>query len=355
MFVAEHDFPLADPIQRALSDAIGRGDVGYTPPDPGLREPFVAFAQRHWQWSVDPRFVHWTGDVMMGVTEILRAVTTPGDGVVITSPVYPPFTMCTHEAGARVVDVPLRDTGTAWELDLEGIEAAFAAGARAMLLCNPHNPTGTVHSRASLAALAALAETYNVTVLSDEIHAPMTQPGHTFTPYLVASEAAARTGFVITSASKTYNLAGLKCALMIAGDEAHNAILSGLPPEVEWRTGLLGAMAGAAAFDEESDPWLESLVAAIDVNRRLLGELLAEHVPGARYRMPEAGYLAWVDLSDLGWGENPASRILSTARVALNPGPSFGAGGAGHVRVNLGCSPEVLREAVERIGALERS
>lgn len=128
--------------------------------------------------------------------------------------------------------------------------------------------------------------------------------------------------------------------------------MRGLPPEVEWRTGLFGALASVAAWGEESDGWLDALLSALDVNRRLLAELLAEHLPEARYRIPEAGYLAWVDLRAFGWGEDPAVRILKDARVALNRGPTFGVEGAGHVRVNLGCSPEVLREAVLRIAAL---
>jgi cystathionine beta-lyase len=132
-------------------------------------------------------------------------------------------------------------------------------------------------------------------------------------------------------------------------------MVDALPDEVEWRTGLFGALAGVAAFAPESDAWLDSLLAALDANRRLLGDLLAEHVPGARYRIPDAGYLAWVDLSALGWGDNPAVKILRDAKVALHFGPMFGVEGNGHVRVNIGCSPEVLREAVERIGMLTRA
>jgi len=139
---------------------------------------------------------------------------------------------------------------------------------------------------------------------------------------------------------------------MVTASEQTAAVVRGLPPEVEWRTGLFGAMAAVAAWDPASDTWLDALLVALDENRRLLGRLLAEHIPEARYRLPEAGYLAWVDLSDLGWGDDPAGRILREARVALNRGPTFGAEGRGHVRINLGCSPEVLTEAVRRIAAL---
>ncbi|MFF2633678.1 MalY/PatB family protein [Microbacterium sp. NPDC058021] len=355
LFVAELDFPLAPAITEVLARAVALGDTGYTPPDPGIRAAFSGYARRHWDWDVAPARVRSTTDVMMGVVELLRATITPGDRVIITPPVYPPFGDCITEAGGVVERVALADTGEGWKLDLPGIEAAFAGGARAMLLCNPHNPTGTVHSREILAGLAELADRYGAIVISDEIHAPLTQPGIRFTPYLASSPAAARTGYAVTSASKTYNLAGLKCAVMVTAADATAAVVDALPAEVEWRTGLFGALANVAAFAPDSDAWLGSLLAALDENRRLLAELLAEHVPGARYRMPDAGFLAWVDLGALGWGDNPAAKILREAKVALHYGPAFGVEGAGYVRINFGCSPDVLREAIERIGALVRA
>lgn len=355
LFVAETDFAPAPAIGRALARAVEIGDTGYTPPDPGIAPAYSDFAMRRFGWTVDPSHVRTTCDVMMGVVEILRRVTAPGDRVIVTPPVYPPFYECVPEAGAVVERVPLVDTGSAWELDLAGIEAALAAGARAVLLCNPHNPTGTVHARKTLAALADLAARFEATVISDEIHAPLTHAGQRFTPFLNASPTAARVGFTVASASKAFNLAGLKCALMITADDATAAVVRALPDEIEWRTGLFGAIAGVAAFSQESDEWLDALLAALDHNRWLLADLLAEHVPQARYRVPDAGFLAWVDLGALGWGDNPAVRIRRDAGVALHLGPLFGDEGRGHVRINFGCAPEVLREAVERIGALARS
>ncbi len=278
---------------------------------------------------------------MMGVVEILRRVTAPGDRVIVTPPVYPPFYECIPEAGAVVERVPLVDTGAGWELDLLGIEAALAGGARAVLLCNPHNPTGTAHSRESLAALADLAAGFGATVISDEIHAPLIHAGELFTPFLEASPVAARVGYTVASASKAFNLAGLKCALMVTADDRTAGVVRSLPDEIEWRTGLFGAIAGVAAFSQESDEWLDSLLAALDHNRHLLAELLAEHVPAARYRIPDAGFLAWVDLRELGWGDNPAVKIRREADVALHLGPLFGDEGRGHVRINFGCSPEI--------------
>lgn len=353
-FVAETDYALAPEITRVLARAVQLGDTGYTPPDPGVREAFAGFAARRWGWNVDPSDVFWTGDVMMGVVEILRKVIEPGDRVVVMPPVYPPFYDTVEEAGGVIERVPLAASDAGWEIDLLGVESALAGGARAVLLCNPHNPTGTVHTRESLAALGDIAERFGATVISDEIHGPLTHAPTTFTPFLAASESAQRVGYAVTSASKTFNLAGLKCAVMVAGGNPQRAALRSLPWEVEWRTGLFGALSNVAAYSPESDEWLESLLAALGANRLLLAELLAEHLPAARYLPPDAGFLAWVDLAAYGWGDNPAVKVLRDAKVALHHGPLFGAEGAGHVRINFGCAPELLREAVERIGALAR-
>lgn len=352
LFVAETDFPLAPAISMALQRAVEIGDTGYVASRTPLAESFAAFAVRRYGWEPDPARMRSTADVSMGIVEILRRVTQPGERVVVTPPVYPPFYDLVAEAGAEVERVPLRDTGTGWQLDLDGIRAAFDDGATAILLCNPHNPTGTVHDRESLSALAELADEFGVAVVSDEIHAPLAQPGTGFTPFLAVSDAAQRVGYAVVSASKAFNLAGLKCALMVAADEETSAVLRGLPVEVEWRTGQFGLLAAVAAFSEESDPWLDGLLRTLDQNRVLLEDLLAARLPGARYRIPDAGYLAWIDLSALEWGENPARRILKDARVALHFGPAFGAEGAGHVRLNFGTSPEILTEAIERIATL---
>ncbi|AZH78724.1 MULTISPECIES: MalY/PatB family protein [Microbacterium] len=352
LFVAETDFPLAPAITEALQRAVEIGDTGYMASKTPLAAAFAGFASRRYGWEPDPARIRSTADVSMGIVEILRRVTQPGERVVVTPPVYPPFYDLVEEAGAEIERVPLRDTGTRWELDLDGIRAAFDDGATAILLCNPHNPTGTVHDRDSLAALAELAEEFGAAVVSDEIHAPLAQPGAGFTPFLAVSDAAQRVGYAVVSASKAFNLAGLKCALMVTADDETSAVVRGLPVEVEWRTGQFGLLAAVAAFSEESDPWLDGLLRTLDENRVLLEDLLAAHLPGARYRIPDAGYLAWIDLSALGWGDNPARRILRDAKVALHFGPAFGDEGAGHVRLNFGTSPEILTEAIERIAAL---
>jgi cystathionine beta-lyase len=352
LFVAEMDFPLAPAITAALHDAVDRGDTGYVASRGPLADSFAAFSRRRYGWDPDPARMRSTADVSMGIVELLRRAVQPGERVVITPPVYPPFYELVAEAGAEVERVPLRDTGTSWELDLDGIRSAFQDGARAVLLCNPHNPTGTVHERASLEALAELADEFGAAVVSDEIHAPLAQPGTGFSPFLSVSDAARRVGYAVVSASKAFNLAGLKCALMVTGDDETSAVVRGLPVEVEWRTGQFGLLAAVAAFSEESDAWLDGLLSTLDANRVLLEDLLARHLPEARYRVPDAGYLGWIDFRPLGWGDNPSRHILREARVALQGGTPFGEQGRGFARLNFGTSPEIITEAVERIGAL---
>jgi cystathionine beta-lyase len=350
LFVAESDFPLAEPIASALHAAIDRSDTGYIGDDAGAAATaFAGFAERRWGWGVDPERVSTTTDVSVVIVEALRAVIRPGDGVVVTPPVYPPFFELIPEAGGRVVEAPLaRDGEGGRALDLDAIDRALASGARAVLLCNPHNPLGLVHSRESLAALSEAVERHGAVVVSDEIHAPLTHSDASFTPYTTVSDAARDHTISAHAASKAFNLAGLKCALFVTASDRMTRLVRGMPAEVEERTSLFGRIATTAAFDR-GDGWLDGVIASIEDNRRLLGSLLAERMPEVGYREPHASYLTWLDFTNVGWGADPAAVALERARVALNSGPAFGREGAGFVRLNIGCSPEVLTEAVDRL------
>jgi cystathionine beta-lyase len=347
LFVAEMDYPLAPVVADAIVDRVRASDTGYVASSLAVGSAFSGFAARRWGWNVDPESVVTTTDVSVGIVEILRQVVAPGDGVVICPPVYPPFFELIPEAGAHVVEVPLVDDGSAWSLDLAGLETAFAAGARAFLLCNPHNPVGLVHSRSDLVAVAELAERYGVTVVSDEIHGPLAYGG--FVPYLSVSDAAREHGLAVTSASKAFNLAGVKCAIMVAASARGRAVLDALPVEVFVRTSLLGQHASVAAFTH-GDDWLDGTLAALTASSSLLGELLAASLPGVEFRPPGASYLAWLDFRKLDWGPDPSIRALA-AGVALNSGPTFGIQGRGFTRLNFACSPDVLTEGVRRLAA----
>lgn len=361
LWVAEMDATLAEPIAAALREAIGRGDTGY-PWGTAYAESLQRFAAERWGW--DGLAVSRTTvlpDVMMGIVELLKLVTRSGDAVVVNTPVYPPFFAFVEHMDRRIVEAPLGETG---RIDLVALEEAFATatagGATAgYLLCNPHNPTGVVHSMEELARVAVLADSYGVRVVADEIHAPLVLPGAEFVPYL--SVPGSENAMSVMAASKGWNIAGLKAALGVAG-EAAASDLQRIPEEVSHGASHLAIIAQTAAYDH-GRPWLDDLVVALDRNRTLLTRLMIEHLPTVGFQRPEATYLAWLDCRALvgvdpgapgGRGavtdlSGPAAMFLERGRVALNSGHVFGTGGEGRVRLNFATSPEILTEAVGRM------
>ncbi|MDB4941802.1 MAG: putative aminotransferase [Labilithrix sp.] len=352
-WVAEMDYPLADPIRHVLHAAIDDSDCGYADAA-GVAEAFAPWARSRWGWEVAPRDAVMVTDVVTGLVELLRVTTEAGDGVIVETPIYPPFVASVERLGRKVVEVPLRATEHGYEPDLDGLERAYAAGARVHLLCSPHNPSGMVLDRATLARIAELAAHHGVVVLSDEIHAPLTLPGAEHVPFPTVSEAAAQLSVVITSASKTWNLAGLKAAMMIASSDEMRAVLAKLPADTPHHAGHLGIVAARAAY-REGDPWLARTLEILARNRTRLGELLAEHLPAVRWSPPQASYLAWLDCRGLGLGDDPARVFLDEGRVALSAGPTFGAPGLGFARLNIATTGTLLEEAVLRMARAVRA
>jgi len=354
MFVAEMDFPLAPAIKSALQTALEIGDTGYVNPlDTGAARAFADYATAAWGWSPSPERMGHTTDVSVVIVESLRRLIARGDGVIITPPVYPPFYDLVPEGGGTVVEVPLLDDGATYALDLEGIDRALAAGARGVLLCNPHNPVGLVPDRDTLTRLSRIVARHGAVVISDEIHAPLTHRGSVFTPYLSVSEEAREHGIAAESASKAFNLAGLKCALFVTASDRMTRLIRSLPAEVTFRTGLFGLISTREGFAHGRD-WLKATLASIESNFTLLGQQLAEKLPVVRLRRPQATYLAWLDMSALGWGDDPAEHAAKHARVALSHGPFFGAGGSGYARMNLACAPATIIQAIDRLAAIAR-
>jgi cystathionine beta-lyase len=348
LWVAEMDTPLAPPIRAVLEQAVALGDTGYADPD-RLTEAFTGFAQNRFGWWPDPAAAMLVADIIQGVEHVLRVVTSPGDGVLMSTPAYPPFFRAIARTDRAVRTSPLgRDAGGRYRLDLDRLAADLAApDVTAYILVNPHNPTGLVLSREELSAVAALCEDHGVRVLADEVHAPLTYPDVRFVPYLSLPEA--QRGFAFSGASKAWNLAGLKTGLVVAGADALDD-LRRIPEDAQYVASLFGVIAADAAF-RSGGPWLADLVAGLDANRFLLGSLLATHLPEVGYVPPDATFLAWLDCSALRLGDDPARVFLERGRVALSPGQDFGAPGGGFVRLNFGTSPETLTAAVERMAA----
>lgn len=349
--MAEMDFRLAPSIEEVVVAAVQEGDVGYAPAhSPLLAEAFAAFAERRWGWSVDPAGVVAVPDVMVGVAELLRVLTPEGAGIVINPPVYPPFYSVIAETGRRVVEVSLLPADEPRRLPLDAIRAAFRDGARSMLLCNPHNPTGYVAQEDEVRDLGAIVSEHDAVLLSDEIHAPLTMPGVAHVPAASVVEDA----ITLTSATKAWNLAGMKCGLAVAQSPHTREALDRLPVDLHDRVGLLGVIASETAF-ADGDEWLDELRIYIAETRRGLPDLLGRHAPGVRSDPAQATYLAWLDFRSTGLGDDPAAALVERGRVALLPGPRFGDAGRGFARLNLGTSYELVEEAVRRIGRALRS
>ncbi|MGN6425197.1 MAG: MalY/PatB family protein [Leifsonia sp.] len=347
VFVAEMDFDVEPAILDRVADTLRNSDTGYLDSAGPLGPAFADFAWSSWHWGVDPEWVHIATDVTVGVVEALRLVLPPAGGrVVLTPPVYPPFFEMIEEADAVAVTVPLREEA-GWSLDLDDIEAAFAAGADALLLCNPQNPTGRCHSRQSLEALARLAARYGVFVVSDEVHAPLAHPGARFTPFAPVARAAGARAVTVTSASKAWNLAGLKCAVVVAAEPASATLLTRLPEELAARTSILGLHANVAALSCLG--WRDALLQRIVENQRLLEAELAANAPAVSAVRADAGYLVWLDFRATALGDDPARTLIDVGRVALNSGLAFGEQGRGFARINLACDPSTVLEAVRRI------
>jgi cysteine-S-conjugate beta-lyase len=345
--VAEMDVNLAPPVAEVLAAAVRRSDTGYGRAAPDLGRALARFAARRWNWDVDPAQVTGVTDVGVGVVELLRALTRPGDAVAISPPVYPPFFDWGPEAGIRLLEVPLAHVDDGWRLDLAALERAFATHPAAYVLCNPHNPVGRVHTPDELAALVRLARIYKVTLVSDEIHGPLVLPGATFTPLLTVPGAAG-VAVTVMSASKAWNLAGLKCAAVVTASPRLAVTVGRFPPDTIWRVGHLGVLAAVAAYTE-GEAWLDDLLVTLDQRRAHLGHLLAAQLPQVSWHPPEATFLAWLDCSAIGPDDTAREQFLDRGRVALEPGLRFGAPGGGYARLNFGTSEAILDEAINRM------
>lgn len=352
-WVAEMDVEIAEPIRSVLAGAIARSDTGYLLPA-DLPRSLASFLDRTQGWAPEPEDVTVLADVLTAIAQSIAVLAPPDPGVVITTPVYPPFfSTVRHQVRGRVVEVPLLRTADGWGYDLDGLDRAMARDdVHVLLLSHPHNPTGHVAGPGELRAMAELAHRHGVVVVSDEIHAPLTHPSTPFTPFLsIAPEGLAAVAAV--SATKGWNIPGLKCAQLVAGSvPVRERLAAGIPAELRYGASHLGVMATIAAYDD-GGPWIDAVREVIAANGLALRELLAERLPRAGYLAPAASYLAWIDLRGYEPGDDPAAAILERGGLAVSSGPTFGDPGRGWIRLNIGTAPHRLPMMVDRIaGAL---
>ena len=326
-WMAEMDYAACPAVARAVND--------------------VVRADRRYGWQFDPGLVTRVADVMDGVMLAISALCEPGP-VVVPTPAYPPFLEAVPAVGRELVSVPLDPDADRATLDLDRIDLALREGARTVLLCNPHNPWGRAWSREELVGLCDVVSRHGARVVSDEIHAPLVLPGAVHTPY-ASLDGTADHVTTLLSASKAFNLPGLKCAQIVAGSTADATVLSRLPLVRNHGTSPVGLEANVVAY-LEGEAWLDTALAHLAGNRDLFAEQLGERLPLARHRRLEATYLAWVDLRAYGF-ERPATVALERGQVMVRDGGDFGPGGQGHIRLNLATSRDRVVELVRRLGA----
>lgn len=350
-FVAEMDFGIAPEVTAALHGAVDAGAFGYLPRGlvAAMAQACAGWSRDRYGWELDPADVRPTGDVVQAMTLAVEHFSPAGSPVVLPTPAYMPFVSVPPALGREVLQVPLVEVDGRPGYDLDGLDAAFAAGGRLLVLCNPHNPVGRVLERAELLAIAAVVERHGGRVFADEIHAPLIYPGGRHVPYASLSEVTAAHTITATSASKAWNLPGLKCAQVILSNDPDRETWRRVGPMAEHRASNPGVVAATAAY-ASGGPWLAEVLAYLDGNRSLLAALLAG-LPGVRHRTPEGTYLAWLDFRDLDLPADPAPYLLEKAGVALVDGTLCGEAGRGFARLNFATPRPILTEAVERIAA----
>ena len=352
-WVADMDFAAPPVVLDAMREVLDVGDLGYpdwrhiTGGSPAT-DAFVERCATRYDWHIDEADTRELNDVLQGIHMVLHLCTEPGDGVVLHTPSYPPFLHTLEDNDRRLIPVPGERSATSptgWVFDHEALDASLVgAGAKVLLLCHPHNPTGHVFSHDELTQLAAIAERHDLLIVSDEIHADLTYAPLAHRP--MAMYAPDRT-VTIHAASKAFNLAGLRYAIMHVGPAAVHARLVTAPEHLFGAANLMATVAAEAAW-RRGDEWLAAVMAHLDAQRTLLAELLAQHLPEVRYTSPSATYLAWLDCSELGWGDDPAVEFLRRG-VRLSEGPTFGPLGHGCARLNFATSPALLTEMVQRM------
>jgi cystathionine beta-lyase len=351
-WVADMDFPVAEPIQRAFRDLVRRSDFGYpqNPTPSALPTLFCERMQERFGWSPEPRLVEVMTDVVQAIFVALREFAEAGEGTVVQTPIYPPFLGALGATGRRLVENPLIPGPDRLELDLDGLGAVIDEQTKLLLFCNPHNPSGRVFARSELERVAELALEHDLIVVSDEIHSDLVYPGNVHIPFASLSpEVEART-VTLTSATKAFNVAGMRCAVAAFGSrELKRRFLPGPDARhVHGGANTAGMLAMHTAW-RHSQPWLEHVMLYLEANRDFLTRFVAERMPGVVYRPPEATFLAWLDCGALGLEGGAHGFFLEHARVGLSDGATFGTPGRECVRLNFATSRAILTEILERM------
>jgi cystathionine beta-lyase len=327
-WVADMDYPVAPPIQRALTELLERSDLGYhhVPLSPRLREALVARMHERFDWQVEPERVVPLVNALQGLDASVLLHSRKGEGVIVQTPIYPPFLAAVGRSGRRLVENVLLAGPERYEIEFDRLRADIDSDTRVFLLCNPHNPTGRVFELDELRAVAELALEHDLIVVSDEIHADLVYPGHKHIPFASLGPEVADRTITLTSATKAFNLAGLPCAFAVFGGDRAQQPFAELPPHLLGHCGILDDAATHAAWTQ-GQAWLDAVLGYLLENRDTMLDYIRREIPGIRVLRPEATYLAWLDCRGLEVGD-PYRFFLEHARVSCastspRPPPSW--------------------------------
>lgn len=350
-FVAEMDFGIAPSITEAINSSVAQGIFGYLPQSLGdaMSQACHTWHSTRYGWDIPPENIRPLPDVLAGLTATIEHFSPTGSKIIIPTPAYMPFLKIPGLCGRELIQVPLTRSTDGWELDYDGLERAFADGGGLLIMCNPHNPIGKVYTREEMLRVADIVDRNGGRVFSDEIHAPLVYGDRHHVPYASVSPAAAGHTITATSGSKAWNLPGLKTAQLILSNDTDAAKWNEIGFFIEHGASNLGVVANTAAYST-GDRWLTDVLEYLDGNRRLLAELVAAHLPGVTYTMPQGTYLALLDCRALGLEELPADFFSEHAGVQLIDGSACGEAGKGFVRINFATPRPILTEMLARMG-----
>ena len=357
LWVADMDFRSPDFVVDAIRRRCDHDVLGYSTVPESYLQALVGWLSRHYAITARPDELHFIPGIVAGIAYALLALTEPGDRVLVTTPVYPPFLNLPVAAGRTLVASPLRIDGSRFAIDFDDFERR-AEGCRLLILSNPHNPAGTVWGADVLRRIADICDRHGILVVADEIHADLTLPGHRHVSYPTVSDAARRHALTFMAPSKTFNIAGLGSSTCYVADEALRRRFFGWLDGMGVAGGNIFAFVGAEAAFANGDDWLCQMIGYLNGNVDWLRRFLADRMPRVKALLPEASYLAWLDFGGYGLTHDQlAGRLVNKARVALNDGTTFGGAAYGQCfRINLGCPRATLAEAMERIAkALEEA
>ena len=352
LWVADMDFPSPPAVQEAILRRAAHPTYGYTAVLEDDTRALTDFWQRRHGLKLEAQDVMMLPCVVTGIKLAILALTQPGDGVIIQSPVYGPFRFSVAATGRTLMDAPLlrREDGS-YDMDLAAVEKQLQAGAKMMVLCNPHNPVSRVWTKEELSALLSLLNRYGAYLVSDEIHADFVYAPNVFTPMLSLQRERV---ISLCAASKTFNLAGLQQASLLCGEAEIRGKIQAEMDRAGVRSGNIFALEATRAAYNEGDAWLDGLIAYLDGSRALLKELVARHLPRAVLTPMEGTYLAWLDCRAYGMTTDELMARAVEAGVVFTGGEFFGHGGEGHLRINIGCPRRYVEEGILRLAvALE--